>query len=619
MSNSKTRALAFLFVYWLGFNFLVLHTPFTVFNSPATGGINQVQYLVSNKESPSDLTNKGWQNITLPDNWYENNQRSEQVWYRTNIDIVPVHDDVWAIYLPLVAHNAAVYINGIWVGQGGKFEKPVSRNHNIPLFFSFSSKLLQTGKNQIDIRVKAAYSEQGFLDEIYLAPEPQLKRYYEWKKYIRVELVRWLTVAMYILSFIILSFWLARSQDVVYGLFALELFIWATHNLNLFIVDIPVSARLWEAMTLSTIGWTVTVMIFFNHRFVGMRSKKVEKILLSFSVLGIGIFFLPDISSVLHIGYKIWDTFIVLFGVYAIVHLLKVYWYKENPDVFLMLLAGIPILVSGLHDVLMFNHLVDRRDGWTMHYSVIPSVLLFSWFLVRRFVTSVSEAENLAKTLEQRVDKKQQELKQQYEKLKLMEKESVLAEERERIMRDMHDGIGGQLVSVITLLQEQSGDVFKRVREKVQLSLTDLRFVIDSLDPLLSDLPTLLGMMRMRIEEQLNDANIKLEWAVTELPEIKSISPRNSLHIMRIVQEAVTNSIKHSSTHKMKVATGVFENKIFIDVVDYGDGFNLLAEKKEQGRGVKNMQYRAEQLNATLLIEQVSNGSRVRLLLPIKA
>lgn len=622
LSENKTRAFIFLFVYWLAFNFLVFHTPFTVFNSPDAGAVNHVQYLSSNVNSlvelnQQDVSQQNWQSISLPDDWYKNHQNDQQIWYRVNVNLEPFNEQVWAIYLPSVTHNAAIYINDIWVGQGGQFIEPVSRHHNKPLLFDFSSKLLKQGDNQIDIKVKAAYFEQGLLDQFYLAPESQLHDAYVWKTFIRVDLVRWMTMVMYVLSLIVFAFWLARPQDSIYGLFSLELFIWATHNLNLFVSDIPVSVCMWEAMTMSTLGWTVVVMIFFNHRFVGNRNIKVEKIISTFSIFGVAIFFLPDIGSILHIGYSVWDAFVMIFGIYAIYHLIKVYRYQGNPDVFLMLVVGIPILVFGFHDILMINHFIDRRDGLTMQYSVIPSVILFCWFLVRRFVQSINKAENLAETLERRVNDKQLELQLQYKKLNLLEKEKVLAEERERLMRDMHDGIGGQLLSVVTLLQEQSGDVFKNVREKVQLSLIDLRFVIDSLDPLLSDLPTLLGMMRMRLVDQLEAANIELEWAVTELPEIDNMSPRRSLHIMRIVQEAITNSIKHSGSDKMKLVTGVAEDSVFIEVIDYGAGFETSSVSEKQGRGVKNMHYRAQQLDAELEFRQLTKGTSVRLLLAV--
>ncbi len=616
--------LFFFFLYWLIFNYLVFFTPVKFFNVSDVDAIKDVHYIASKADAPQALKSQGWQAIVLPDDWYKNHQDVEQIWYRSQLSLNAQQAGIWAVYLPSVTHNAAVYINGIWVGQGGRFSDPVSRHQNQPLLFTFSSELLRDGVNQIDIRVKAAYFKQGLFDQFYLAPAEKLYAAYDWKHFFRVDFIQWITMAMYFMAVIVFIFWLARPQDSIYALFSIELFFWATHNLNLFVTEIPVPVRIWEAMNMVTLGWTVVTMILFNHRYVGDGNKKVEKFMLVFAIAGIGIFFLPDIGSVLSVGYGVWDSFVMIFGVYAFYYLLHTYRQKKDQDVYLIMLAGIPILVFGFHDILLINNFIDRRDGMTMQYSVIPSVLLFSWFVVRRFVQSINKAEHLAATLEQRVEEKQQALQLQYTQLNEMENQRVLAEERERIMRDMHDGIGGQLVSVITLLRHYNDEVFVKVREKVQHSLADLRFVIDSLDPLLNDLPVLLGMMRMRLLEQLEAAEINLEWAVTELPEISKLSPRRSLHIMRIVQEAVTNSIKHSCATKMCLATGVIDaenlndnGNIYIDIIDYGKGMIEHDEMdSHQGRGIANMKYRAQQLGATLTINSTADGTCVRLMLP---
>lgn len=622
LTVNKIRVLTFLFCYWLAVNYLVFFSPITFFQGPDAGFVQDVEFIASEVGLPAELPQVDWQALSLPDDWNKNQRQVEQVWYRANVSLRELGDNIWAVYLPLVTHNAAVFINGVWIGQGGPFGNPTSRHQNNPLLFSFSPALLAPGDNRIDIRVQTSFHEQGYLDVFYLAPESQLKDAYVWKNFVRVDLVHWITMAMYLMSAIVFAFWLARPQDSIYGLFSLELFLWATHNLNLFVSEIPMSARLWEAMTMSTLGWMVIAMIFFNHRYVGERNNRIEKFMLIFASLGIGLFFLPDIGSILRIGYGIWDSFLVVFGGYAIFYLFRAYVHRADFDVFLMLLVGVPILVFGFHDILMVNHFLDRRDGLIIQYSAIPAALLFSWFLIRRFVQSINRAEHLADTLEQRVRTKQLELQSQYEKFKSVQEEGLLLKERERIMRDMHDGIGGQLVSVISLLQEQSGDVYKKVRDKVQHSLTDLRLVIDSLDPLLSDLPTLLGMMRVRLVDQLEAANITLEWAVTELPEMKNMSPRRSLHIMRIVQESITNSIKHARSERMMLATGVIglENRrVYIDVIDFGVGISAgLDAASQQGRGIKNMQYRAEQLGAVLSIDSVTGETRVRLLMDVE-
>lgn len=656
-SKNKKLPLLLLFVYWLVFNFVVNHADIEVFKVEGVAPISKMQ--VGDNESSYA--------VNLPDDWfindsvpYSNNTNGgipndygqRERWYKVAVPLRPDDAEVWAVYLSSVTHNAAVYLNGVWIGQGGDFGEPVSRHHNNPLFFEFSKQLLRPGPNELVIRVKAESSRQGLLGLVYLAPAESLRSAYSWKRYWRVDFIQWITMAMYLMGGIVLCFWLARRQDKIYGLFALQLFIWATHNLNLFVFNIPTNAHFWEAMTMSTLGWTVVAMIFFNHRYVGESVPWVEKAAAIFGVLGLGIFFLPDIELILSVGYGIWDSFLIIFGSYAIGHLIKVFWRQPNVDVFLMLLVGVPILVFGFHDIMVVNHLRDRTEGLTIQYSVIPAIMLFSWFLIRRFVQSINQAELMTATLEQRVAAKQSELKIQYEQLQELSRQSLLSEERERIMRDMHDGIGGQLVSVATYLQERLHDsdktlpssetrkqsttdqeVLEKVRDKILLSLTDLRFVIDSLDPMLNDLPTLLGLLRARLQDQLDDAGIELEWAVTELPELADMSPRRSLHIMRILQEIFANSIKHADTQRMCLSTAVLDSAagqmIEISVQDYGCGLDKTIQdslaqgltsperSSKLGRGLKNMVYRAEQIGALIRFDHNDMGTKVRVLLPL--
>ncbi len=613
MKDPRIFRLALWCVYALAINFLVLHYPSNFFPTPDAKPVTNVQMSLKRQGLDASV-------VQLPDDWYQSGYQHAERWYHTTLHLDKTKSQTWAVYLPSVTHNAAVYINNVWVGQGGHFESPVSRHHNEPLLFEFASDLLHADKtNKIEIRVKASYVGQGLMDQFYIAPMSSLKAAYNFKHFVRFDFIRWVTFAMYGMGAVVLVFWLSRKQDVIYGLFSLQLFIWATHNLNLFVSDIPVSARFWEAMTMSTLGWTVVAMLFFNHRYVGGGSKSVERMAVVFGILGLGIFLLPTVGDILVVGYRLWDSFLLVFGLYAICHLLRVYWTTLNDDVFSMLLAGVPILVFGLHDILTVNHFRDRTEGLIIQYSVIPAIILFSWFLIRRFVHSLNQAEQLAATLEQRVQNRERELHVQFQKLKALEQAQLLAQERERMMRDMHDGIGGQLLAIVTQLQSHQGELFDSLRERVQGSLADLRMVIDSLDPVLNDIPTLLGMMRPRLSSQLEAANIKLDWQISDLPELPDLSPQRSLHIMRIVQEAVANVIKHSNSDRVVIATsigGESDQSLCIDIIDFGIGFDNLNEKNK-GRGIRNMVHRAELIGAKLMFmpknERNSNEQGVML------
>ena len=134
-----------------------------------------------------------------------------------------------------------------------------------------------------------------------------------------------------------------------------------------------------------------------------------------------------------------------------------------------------------------------------------------------------------------------------------------------------------------------------------------------------NELPTLLGTMRARLSDQLTAAKIDLDWAVSDLPDIPNMSPKFSLHVMRIVQEATTNCIKHADCEKMILATGtISQDEVYVDIIDYGKGMELQkTEIKNQRRGISNMFYRAQKIGATLNIESSTKGTRIRLILAL--
>ncbi len=599
---------------------------YAVFNFPAQfftpSGVSPIVNVesaanLSRARQPSD--GLAWVVQVLPDDWLENKKEADDHWYQYRWSIESISEGAaaektMAVYLPMVSHNVSVFINGTWVGQGGDFEEPIARNHNTPLLFPFSSSLLRHGDNTLHLRVGAATSAQGLLGEIYLSEFDELKNAYKFKYLIRISLVKWLTGVMLVLSFILLCFWMYRRYDSAYGVFSLVLFFWGLHNLNIFVVDILVASKHWETLAILTLGWTVSSVILFDHRYLNKKVPKIEKVMLAHSVLGFLLFLTPDYSSLLFWGYKVWYAFLMLFGLYASCFLFSSYLKEKDRDALLMLVVGSVIVVFGVHDILLVNHHWNRFDGFILQYSAIPTVILFGWFLLQRFLKSLETAENLAATLEQRVEQKQLELEDQYSKLIALEKQQVLSDERERMMRDMHDGFGGSLVSLSSMFQKEDGDVFQRAYDKVQTSITDLRLVIDSLDPMLNDLTTLLATMRARLMDQLESAGVNLEWNVCDTPVEVNFSPQQSLHVMRIIQEAITNSVKHSDSSRLSLSTSCSPDaNIVISIRDYGAGMTDL--EGHCGHGLTNMRWRAKQLGGELKLIAHSPGTEVQLIL----
>ena len=200
-----------------------------------------------------------------------------------------------------------------------------------------------------------------------------------------------------------------------------------------------------------------------------------------------------------------------------------------------------------------------------------------------------------------------------------VEKEKLLLLERERLMREMHDGLGGQLVSLLSMVQRGLGTQ-SEVAEGLRRALDDIRIVIDSLDPSTTDLRTSLGKLRARLEPVLRRNGIALTWEVDELADADGLAPEAVLHLLRIIQESVTNALRHAGAGSIEVSAVCSrdgQRQLCITVCDDGQGMN--PGVSPGGRGLENMRARARELDAVLEIEDANPGTQIRLRLRLPA
>ena len=233
----------------------------------------------------------------------------------------------------------------------------------------------------------------------------------------------------------------------------------------------------------------------------------------------------------------------------------------------------------------------------------------------RRVARALADLQRTNAELEQRVQQKQRELERNFEELERLSRGAAVADERQRIMTDMHDGIGAQLISALSMAE--SGDASHReIAEILRECIDDLRLTIDSLAFDDNELLPALGNFRYRIDGRLRSVGIELDWQVDDLPQLSYLSPRNVLHILRILQEAFANVLKHARASRVRLETGVLPGgqRVFISVSDDGKGF---AASEVRGRGLGNMTRRATSIGGELRVASTGEGTNVQLFLPI--
>jgi len=228
-------------------------------------------------------------------------------------------------------------------------------------------------------------------------------------------------------------------------------------------------------------------------------------------------------------------------------------------------------------------------------------------------LSALRKSEGFNKVLQARIEDKTAELERSYERLAQTQKRQVIDQERQRIMMDLHDGVGGHLVNTIAYMENNEVED-ETLKTALETALTDLSLMVDSLQNQ-DSITTLLGMFRSRLEPLLAKHGLVFEWKIGDEPHMPVSGPSHNLTLLRIVQEAVTNSVKHSGATTITVAT----DKRSVTISDNGHGFDFDPDTDKpasDGVGFISMKRRAERLEADILISSHETGTSVTLSWP---
>jgi signal transduction histidine kinase len=201
----------------------------------------------------------------------------------------------------------------------------------------------------------------------------------------------------------------------------------------------------------------------------------------------------------------------------------------------------------------------------------------------------------------------------------------AIFDERERIGKDLHDGIiqsiyavGLSLEDVPELMAEDPDEVVRRVEraiDSLHLTIRDIRNFIFGLRPELLGGMTLLGGLAAITEEFRHNSMVDLELQVVELP--REPSPDAIAHVLGIVNEALSNIARHSGASRARIAVVTDDDAcIRLSVADNGRGFDASTAASLGHQGLANMRSRAAGIGATIEITSGHEGSTIEVVVP---
>ncbi len=187
--------------------------------------------------------------------------------------------------------------------------------------------------------------------------------------------------------------------------------------------------------------------------------------------------------------------------------------------------------------------------------------------------------------------------------------------ERKHWIQEIHDGVGSLIVAARILSENPPDADNSRILVGVlEEALEQLRMLMGALTPDVRTLATLLGEMRYRLAPRLEAMGYTLIWSAMEMPDAEGLSREAAMNVQRIVQESITNALKHAGATGLKI--DIFERAgcCVVRIDDNGTGFDM--DKVSLGRGVVSVRARAAACGASIHWSMLSPGTRVELTMP---
>lgn len=376
-------------------------------------------------------------------------------------------------------------------------------------------------------------------------------------------------------------------------------------------------AKVNEALTYATSGVAIVISGFLLLRYVEHRSPLWEKaakilLLLFLPTLGVTLF---DIVSVRDAMLP-WYYLSHLAGLWITIVVAKEAVIRPSTTRTLILLS-----VEGLM-------VLTILDDWHAFISAAPSSYEFIRLapfasISALFAAVVSTYIRIAVALKierrfklellKEVELQRAELERLHAIMQEKAKAEVAFKERARIARDLHDGLGTQLVHMLSNME--TGQVtINHLRHELNDLLDQLRLTMDAVDPVAKDIIDLLAQIRYRLSDRWRQAGIASTWSVEPLTSEKHFTAEELTSFQRLLYEVFANIVKHAKASHVSISTFSHPQQNVCGIVIRDNGIGFVSAPDSIGRGILNMTSRADEMGIAFKCDsELGKGTQITL------
>ncbi len=532
--------------------------------------------------------------------------------FNINLDERPAGD--YGVVTQQRADNFHIYVNGYVVRDSGTLGPQTSFHGQLREISRVSAGLLRAGDNEILVlTARRAYEETSFTLLIF-------GDYVEMMAFGNARLFFWnqlsIASAGIALALAFVSLFLIRYEHRrKFGLALLTLAgALALRNSFYFWYDFPFGDALraiyYFALTiLVAIGWVAFINEWTEKPIAWVRGTSASIALAT--ILVVAAFFTNEYTVAYGYSTKLTDLVTGISAVASLALLTHHLWNNQEDRSIAVgaLVLGVTLTIADVYGYAFHQINYGHQDR-----AAFFVLLGLSISLVSRNIRLFESMNAISKYLNGQLEEREQEIRHRYEDLQEAIRARDIADERQRIMRDMHDGVGGQLMSLAT--RARRGNLANEdLTHFINTTLADLRLMIDSLDSVGDSLDMVLAKFQDRIRPMIESHGAQLAWRNRLEKAGPEYSQRDLLNIQRTLLEAVSNALNHGQPENLCIEIREDGGEITIEVVDDGAGFDQ--DQVSTGRGLNNMRQRMRAVGGECVIQSKRGGpTHVRLILP---
>lgn len=508
-----------------------------------------------------------------------------------------------------VAYEIA--LNGEIVSRAGSLNERDRFYAKHPVSFLLPPHLLREGDNALRVRLRADAGYRAGMAPLIVGPVAEVMPLARRAAFWRVALPLAASVLSLLVGLFCLLLWL-QQRDALYAWAGVGELLWAVTVVDTVLETVPLPWPYWGlALLLLRAAWAWSLYAIAEQVFG--RPAVVERRLMLFVQFSAPVFLVAIALMHSMLPLLVWYALNFALWGWVIFRLGMLLNAGMALDRLLVWVGVTAVVVASARDAVAarLDASLYAESAWAKYMAVLVGSAVMI-IVSMRFRQARQQVLQLNASLASRVAQKEGELRLSLERMATLERSRAVLAERERILRDMHDGVGANLATAVRQLeggQARADEVAKSLRE----SMTHLKLAIDAMNLPPGDVNALLASLRYRLQPRIESAGLAVRWDVDVLPVWPGGNDEQMRRLQFLLLEAVSNVLQHAAANTLTMGAHLRGGHIELSVSDDGRGISEAAA----GSGLRSMRERARSLGAILQVEPGQPGTCVRIELPL--